>query len=224
MLPIFGRYVPDQQPFSVGNNPWRGKISVTLLNVLQRPDLEIDQRRIFLGAGDFNQITVSVCRGQAEVLVALTGLADAATPAKKLFGAKRDAAALQPAVFGSYAKGCVAGAKKLEDDGPNWQAMRLSRNRHWAHPELIDLVKQLSVDGKKVGWNGLLVGDLTQWPEWTPWQEMDPKMQTTFGEQTTGVGAHQSWWVQGPFCLLSTLACVRSVSSSSRWTHARESR
>jgi len=82
--------------------------------------------------------------------------------AKKLFGAKRDGAALSPAVYGSYAKGCVAGAEKLADNGPNWQAMRLSRNRHWAHPELIALVKQLSVDGQKVGWNGLLVGDLTQ--------------------------------------------------------------
>ena len=94
--------------------------------------------------------------------IALTGIADAATPAKNLFGAKRDGAKLKPAVYGSYAKGCVAGAEKLADNGPNWQAMRLSRNRHWAHPELISLVKQLSVDGKKVGWNGLLVGDLTQ--------------------------------------------------------------
>lgn len=83
-------------------------------------------------------------------------------PAKRLFGAQRVAAALPSAVFGSYAKGCLAGGEKLEDDGPNWQAMRLSRNRHWAHPELIALVKQLSVDGKRVGWNGLLVGDLTQ--------------------------------------------------------------
>ena len=82
--------------------------------------------------------------------------------AKKLFGAKRDAAALKPAVHGSYAKGCVAGAARLPDDGPNWQAMRLSRNRHWAHPELINTVIKLSQDGKKVGWNGLLVGDLTQ--------------------------------------------------------------
>ncbi|MEM1318327.1 MAG: penicillin-insensitive murein endopeptidase, partial [Pseudomonadota bacterium] len=82
--------------------------------------------------------------GALAVPVALTGIADAATPAKNLFGAKKDGAKLQPAVYGSYAKGCVAGAEKLADNGPNWQAMRLSRNRHWAHPELISLVKQLS--------------------------------------------------------------------------------
>ena len=89
--------------------------------------------------------------------------ADAAgPPAKSLFGAKKVAAAMKPAVYGSYAKGCVAGAVKLPDNGPNWQAMRLSRNRHWAHPDIVSLIKKLSVDGKKVGWNGLLVGDLQQ--------------------------------------------------------------
>ena len=86
----------------------------------------------------------------------------AEVPAKQLFGAKRDAAALKPAVYGSYAKGCVAGAARLPDDGPTWQAMRLNRNRHWAHPAAVELVKRLSVDGRKIGWNGLLVGDLTQ--------------------------------------------------------------
>ncbi len=99
------------------------------------------------------------------ILIGLTGLmpAHSAEPAaKRLFGAKKDGAAMPAAVFGSYAKGCVAGAIKLENDGPTWQAMRLSRNRHWAHPELIATVKQLSRDGKKVGWNGLMVGDLTQ--------------------------------------------------------------
>ncbi len=35
--------------------------------------------------------------------------------------------------------------------------------------------------------------DLTHWPEWTPWLEMDPSIVTTHGDKTTGVGAHQSW-------------------------------
>lgn len=95
-------------------------------------------------------------------LMAQLAPASAEKAAKRLFGAKKVAAAMAPAVFGSYAKGCVAGAERLADNGPTWQAMRLSRNRHWAHPELIATVKKLSRDGKKVGWNGLLVGDLTQ--------------------------------------------------------------
>ena len=100
--------------------------------------------------------------GCALLGTSITPAAAVEPPAKRLFGSKKVGAALPAAVYGSYAKGCLSGGEKLADDGPDWQAMRLSRNRHWAHPELIALVKQLSRDGKKVGWNGLLVGDLTQ--------------------------------------------------------------
>ena len=37
------------------------------------------------------------------------------------------------------------------------------------------------------------VGDLERWPEWTPWLDMDPTIQTVYGENTSGVGASQSW-------------------------------
>lgn len=86
----------------------------------------------------------------------------ATTVAKKLFGAKKLPAALKPAAHGFYSKGCLQGAVAIPADGPTWQAMRLERNRRWGHPDLINLVKRLSVDGRKVGWNGLLVGDISQ--------------------------------------------------------------
>ena len=92
----------------------------------------------------------------------MAGAAQAAPLAKNLFGSKKEAAALTPQVFGSYTRGCVAGAARLPDDGPTWQAMRPSRNRHWAHPDTVELVKRLSRDARAVGWPGLLVGDLTQ--------------------------------------------------------------
>ncbi len=38
-----------------------------------------------------------------------------------------------------------------------------------------------------------LVGDLQRWPEWSPWAKADPSVSSTYGEATTGVGAHQSW-------------------------------
>ncbi|MFG0315656.1 MAG: SRPBCC family protein [Planctomycetota bacterium JB042] len=37
------------------------------------------------------------------------------------------------------------------------------------------------------------VGDLKKWEEFMPWTEDDPSLVTTFGEKTTGVGAHQTW-------------------------------
>ncbi|MEP1520622.1 penicillin-insensitive murein endopeptidase [Ascidiaceihabitans sp.] len=83
--------------------------------------------------------------------------------AKSAFGAKRSASAQRPAAFGSYAKGCAAGSVQLAETGPTWQAMRLSRNRNWGHPELVDMVQKLSRKAAaQPGWNGLYVGDLSQ--------------------------------------------------------------
>ena len=56
-------------------------------------------------------------------------------------------ARLGPTAIGSYAKGCLAGGAALPVDGPAWQAMRLSRNRIWGHPELIAFIERLAHRG-----------------------------------------------------------------------------
>ncbi|MDA7423531.1 penicillin-insensitive murein endopeptidase [Thalassococcus lentus] len=87
----------------------------------------------------------------------------ASKQAKQLFGAKRGGSGQSPAAHGFYSKGCLAGGVQLEETGPTWQAMRLSRNRNWGHPELVDFVKKLSRQAaKQPGWNGLYVGDMSQ--------------------------------------------------------------
>ena len=84
-------------------------------------------------------------------------------PAKQLFGAIKSPAPMQARAIGFYAKGCLAGATALPVDGPAWQAMRLSRNRNWGHPDLVALVEKLAVEAREHdGWPGLLVGDLSQ--------------------------------------------------------------
>ena len=98
----------------------------------------------------------------AAELLGSSSLAIAQTPAKKLFGNKTLPAAIQPAAYGFYTKGCLAGGVAIPVDGPNWQAMRLSRNRRWGHPELIRIIEELSYKAKKDGWNGLMVGDISQ--------------------------------------------------------------
>jgi penicillin-insensitive murein endopeptidase len=86
-----------------------------------------------------------------------------AVPAKELFGAVKEPAPLAARAIGFYARGCVAGARPLAIDGPAWQAMRLSRNRNWGHPQLVRLVEKLATDAKaNDGWRGLLVGDMSQ--------------------------------------------------------------
>ncbi len=83
--------------------------------------------------------------------------------AKQLFGAKSGGSTQSAAPYGSYAKGCLAGGVQLAETGPTWQAMRLSRNRNWGHPELVDYVQDLSRKAaQQPGWSGLYVGDMSQ--------------------------------------------------------------
>ncbi|MBJ3761413.1 penicillin-insensitive murein endopeptidase [Maribius pontilimi] len=83
--------------------------------------------------------------------------------AKTLFGAKNLAAPLPAAPYGSYSKGCLAGGEQLAETGPTWQAMRLSRNRNWAHPVTVDFVQDLSRQAAALpGSNGIYVGDMSQ--------------------------------------------------------------
>jgi len=83
-------------------------------------------------------------------------------PAKEYFGAKALPANLKARAIGSYAKGCLAGGASLPHTGATWQVMRLSRNRNWGHPDLIEFLKDLATDAPALGWRGLLVGDLAQ--------------------------------------------------------------
>ena len=85
-----------------------------------------------------------------------------ATPAKDLFGRKAAPVPLAARAIGFYSRGCLAGAVALPVNGKNWQVMRLSRNRMWGHPDLIRFLERLADKAPKVGWPGLLVGDLSQ--------------------------------------------------------------
>lgn len=93
----------------------------------------------------------------------LTNPDDPHLGAKELFGRKALPAPLAVRSIGFYAKGCLAGAQALPINGKTWQVMRLSRNRNWAHPDMIALLERLSDKVHEVaGWPGLLVGDLSQ--------------------------------------------------------------
>jgi len=83
--------------------------------------------------------------------------------AKDLFGAEHAPSRQRSAAFGSYSRGCQAGAVELPETGPTWQAMRLSRNRNWGQPELIDFLQDLSRKAARMpGWDGIYIGDLSQ--------------------------------------------------------------
>jgi penicillin-insensitive murein DD-endopeptidase len=88
---------------------------------------------------------------------------DPKVAAKELFARKVLPAAMPTQVIGFYAKGCIAGAEQMPVNGDTWQVMRLSRNRNWGHPDLVALLKRLSVNAHKdAGWPGILFGDMGQ--------------------------------------------------------------
>ncbi|WP_333683427.1 penicillin-insensitive murein endopeptidase [Pontibaca methylaminivorans] len=97
------------------------------------------------------------------MFIALALPASAEPLAKQLFGAVRHGSPHQPASFGSYSRGCVAGAMQFAETGPTWQAMRLSRNRNWGHPETLNFLAGLSAyAAQQPGWSGLYIGDISQ--------------------------------------------------------------
>ncbi|MET0277161.1 MAG: penicillin-insensitive murein endopeptidase [Pseudorhodoplanes sp.] len=87
---------------------------------------------------------------------------DPKVPARDLFGRQLTPANMQARAIGFYSKGCLSGGIALPVNGPTWQVMRLSRNRNWGHPELVQTLERLAAKAPKIGWNGLLVGDMAQ--------------------------------------------------------------
>ena len=99
-------------------------------------------------------------------LAMLAPAASSAAPkeARQLFGsAYKPTKSRAAAAHGGYAKGCLAGAVSLPETGPHWQAMRLSRNRNWGHPDAISFIETLARKAaRQPGWNGLYIGDISQ--------------------------------------------------------------
>ena len=84
------------------------------------------------------------------------------TLAKELFARKTTPLQGPARSIGFYSHGCIAGAVALPVDGETWQVMRVSRNRNWGHPELIQFIEQLADKATRTGWHGLLIGDMSQ--------------------------------------------------------------
>ena len=125
--------------------------------------------------------------------------------ANQLFGAKSIPSSESPAAIGSYAKGCMAGGIQLEETGPTWQAMRLSRNRNWGLPILVDFIEDLSAEAVNAGWMGLYVGDMTQ-PRGGP---------MTSGHQSHQIGLDVDIWMLPPESLSLSRERREEISSIS---------
>lgn len=107
--------------------------------------------------------------------------------ANKLFGSMAAPSQQEAMPIGSYARGCSAGSVELPESGPTWQAMRLSRERNFGHPMMVQYLMDLSQQAAGLGWGkGLYVGDISQ---------------ARGGPMTSGHASHQIgldadiWWL-----------------------------
>lgn len=102
-------------------------------------------------------------------------------------------------VFGGPAAGCIAGAARLPTDGPGFQAIRVQRNRHYGHPDVVAFVQRLGGNSLGAGLEPFYVGDMAQ-PRGGPmnsghgshqtgldvdiWFNLDPKPMLVAAERT----------------------------------------
>jgi penicillin-insensitive murein endopeptidase len=91
-------------------------------------------------------------------------LAAPATPqtARSQFSQRATPSPHDPHPVGRHARGCLAGGTQLPETGPTWQAMRLSRNHNWGHPDTIAFIQRLRGQATRAGWRGLYIGDISQ--------------------------------------------------------------
>lgn len=123
--------------------------------------------------------------------------------ANQLFGAVDGPSDQDSQPFGAYARGCAAGLMQMPESGPSWQAMRLSRNRNWGQPELIQYLIDLSQKAQSIGWAGLYIGDISQ-PRGGP---------MTSGHASHQIGLDADIWMLPPQRLDLTRAERESISS-----------
>ena len=91
------------------------------------------------------------------LLLALLSSVAAANNPWEAFHTPYDA---EPEAIGGYANGCLTGGEAIEPDGRGYQVVRLSRNRYYGNPELIDYIEELAKKIDKKGLGLMLVADM----------------------------------------------------------------
>ena len=84
-------------------------------------------------------------------------------PAMSLFSQKQLPTLGRAMAIGYYPRGCLQGGIELPTTGPTWQVMRVSRNRNWGHPELVQFLERFApLAAEATGRKGILIGDMAQ--------------------------------------------------------------
>ncbi|MGP9803223.1 penicillin-insensitive murein endopeptidase [Paracoccus sp. NSM] len=141
----------------------------------------------------------------AALVLGLAAPASADPLAKDVFGAFRGPSQGPAVSIGYYSQGCAQGMVQMPESGPSWQSMRLSRDRHWGHPVMIDFLQGLSRAAQQAGWQGLYVGDISQ-PRGGP---------MTSGHASHQIGLDADVWMLPPPSLTLSRQQRENISSVS---------
>ncbi|MDT8405961.1 MAG: penicillin-insensitive murein endopeptidase [Methylococcales bacterium] len=106
-----------------------------------------------------------------------------------------------PQSLGRFTAGCISHAHKLPINGIGYQAMRLSRQRLYGHPDLINFIQRLGETAQQRGWGSVLVGDLGQ---------------ARGGPTPSGHRSHQSGLDVDIWFQLSDVAATRLLTQAER--------
>lgn len=130
--------------------------------------------------------------------------------------------------IGTPSNGCLWGAQKLPERGPGFQVMRLSRNRHYGHPTLVQLIQDLGVRSVQEKWGTLLIGDLSQ-PRGGPNPTGHASHQTGLDFdlwyqvlEDFGGGAPPHWEELETISALSVVDSGQNKITSTRWGSTQE--
>lgn len=141
----------------------------------------------------------------AAIMLGLALPAAADPLARDVFGAFRTPSHGPAVSIGYYSQGCAQGMVQMPDSGPSWQSMRLSRDRHWGHPVMIDFLTGLSRAAQQAGWQGLYIGDISQ-PRGGP---------MTSGHASHQIGLDADIWMLPPSSLGLSRQQRENISSVS---------
>src|SRR5260370_11332665 len=64
--------------------------------------------------------------------------------------------------IGFYTAGCLQGAEALPLDGPGYETIRISRNRYWGQPVMLDYIQLLAAKRHAAGQAHLYIVDIGQ--------------------------------------------------------------
>ena len=67
-----------------------------------------------------------------------------------------------PQSIGFYSAGCIQGAQAMPFDGPGYEVIRLSRNRYWGQPSILNFIQVLAQQVRAGGQAPLYIGDIGQ--------------------------------------------------------------